>query len=85
MSTVTRPRSIVGLSYLKHPFLFTKATKRSEPSYLAFMLEQKGTSFHQGFTFQPYISLSIISHKTKNCVRPQIHLIGNPFSVAIGT
>lgn len=62
--------------------MFRKTTKVS--SYLAFMLEQKGTSFHEGSTFQPHISELIISCKTKVCVRPQIHLIQNLFSLATG-
>lgn len=44
MSTVIMLGSIVELPYLKYSFMFRK--KMSEPSYLAFMLEQKGTSFH---------------------------------------
>lgn len=82
MSTVIMPRFIVELKY---SFMFRKTTKKSKPSYLAFMLEQKGTSFHKGFTFQTHISELIISYKTKDCFRPQIHLIQNPFSVTIRT
>lgn len=50
MSTVIMPRFIVELKY---SFMFRKTTKKSEPSYLAFMLEQKGTSFHKGFLSKP--------------------------------